>query len=113
MSDGDNDNLNLRNNVQEELDFDEQHRRKHEEANSKLIESYVSYQSSALKCKNSYKSAFVIVCLIALITPPVFSLIFLFFAISDKAMLESYGAISVIIGDMLSLLLLRNFCLEL
>ena len=102
MFNNEDDNLNLRESVQEELNFDEQHRRKHEEANSKLIDSYVKYQTSALKYKNYYKFAFVAVCIFMLIIPPIVLIFLMLFVICKTVAFDSYGTIVVFVGDMIS-----------
>lgn len=58
--------------VKQELPFDEQQRRLHEEAHSDLLKGYTKYQLKALKQKARYKKYFFWMCMVLLVTPLVF-----------------------------------------
>ncbi len=105
----DQSDLDLRTGIQEELDFDEQHRRKHEEAHTKLVDEYVKYQNDALQKKNKFKLAFVGVCLFVIISPVIFLLVVSASILFGQISLESYNVAGTIAGDLIALIAAIGF----
>lgn len=58
--------------ISEGLSFDEQHRHRHEDAQTELLEKYTEYQIQALTQKIQFKRCFFVVSLLLMFVPPLF-----------------------------------------
>lgn len=54
-----------------EDDFYEEHRKRHEDAQTELLENYTKYQVSALEQKTKFKRCFFVVSIIMMFIPPI------------------------------------------
>ena len=88
--------------LSEELDFDELHRREHEENHSKLIEHYTEYQVCSLSSKLRYKHYFFISCLVLLLIPPVFLFVIGGAIASGYLSATSINVLILLLGDIIS-----------
>lgn len=87
--------------IKKTLPFDEQQRRKHEEAHSSLIDGYTDYQLTALKRKTKYKNWFFWVCMAILVVPLLFFLCMIAFYSSAQSS-DIYTIVVLSFGQLVS-----------
>ena len=93
---------NAKGDIQSQISFNEKHRRKHEQANSNLIDAYVEYQTESLREKSFYKKLLVAVCVLLLFVPVVMYGIIFWLVATGWAVAHSTGIVATIITSSIS-----------
>lgn len=86
--------------INEGLSFDEQHRHRHEDAQTELLEKYTAYQIEALAQKVKFKRCFFVVSLLLMFVPPLFLFVVYRGIYFGYISADSYSAIASLAGGM-------------
>lgn len=95
-------NIDLTQNIESDLDFDECQRKERERAHSEIVNGYVAYQLNALKSKECYKRVFIIMCIMWFLAPLLFMVVIYRSIYYGYISSQSYTAVAGIVASMVS-----------